>query len=121
MRISKLGLTLGLTTLLAGCLQAGPRCPPRFDVRVRLPGATPEEVERVLVEPLEQAMKSAPELAQIQSTATAELALLTLEFEPRANEDAALIWIREAIERVQPVLPTDASHPLLTRARGTCE
>ncbi|MFV8751879.1 efflux RND transporter permease subunit [Nannocystaceae bacterium ST9] len=116
-----LGLaTLTLTTTLAGCLQADPRCRVTFDVSVRLAGASPELVERELVDPLEADLKAAPGLAEIHSTASFDLAVLTLEFEPGRDGDEAMRWVHERLKSTIRVLPQDASYPEIGGRRETC-
>ncbi len=113
-------ITLALTTALASCLPTAPKCGPTFDVTVRLPGASPDQVERELVEPIEADLNPAPGLAEIRSTATFELAVLTLEFEPGRDGDEVMRWVHERLKSTIKRLPQDASYPEIGGRRETC-
>ncbi|TFV47471.1 efflux RND transporter permease subunit [Blastococcus sp. TF02A_35] len=78
------------------------------------PGASPEVVERQVVEPLEQAISSVPDVVAVTSTASTGLAAVTVELEYGSDVDAAASALQTAVSRVQAQLPDDVEPQVLT-------
>jgi len=104
---SQLTLPLILTILLCGLvgLAMTPReenpqiIVPAVEVTVALPGATPEEVEHVLLAPLEATLGAIAGVKHSYGTALPELARVLIEFEVGENEKAALVSVTERLRR----------------------
>ncbi|MDX1527329.1 MAG: efflux RND transporter permease subunit, partial [Gammaproteobacteria bacterium] len=83
-------------------------------VRVTWTGSSAEDVEDSLVNPLEQALRTADGLRQMTSTASEGGARLTLEYEEGTDMGIALDWVKEQVALVRN-LPASAEEPEITR------
>ncbi|MHB8872984.1 MAG: efflux RND transporter permease subunit [Myxococcaceae bacterium] len=90
---------------------------PVIGVSIVYPGASPETVEREVLEPVEQAIFaiSGVDGPQTSSIATDGLAQLTVQFVYEKDLQEASQDIRDAISGVRDDLPPEMEEPLLTR------
>jgi hydrophobic/amphiphilic exporter-1 (mainly G- bacteria), HAE1 family len=88
---------------------------PQLQISVPYPDASPAEVERRIVRPLEEAMGTVRRLETIRSTASQNNARVELEFEPGTNMDLASLEVRERLELVKRDLPADVQRVNLRR------
>lgn len=78
-----------------------------------LPGASPEQVEKLVINPIEEALREVDGLKKILSTATESTAVTVIQLDPDArdanktNQD-----IRQAIDRIDD-LPDAAEEPII--------
>src|SRR6056297_311305 len=92
--------------------ESAPEVPiPIAYVITTLEGITPEDAERLLVEPLETELAAIAGLDEMTSEAGEGFASVTLEFEPGFDADDALDRVREAVDRARDELPDDATDP----------
>jgi multidrug efflux pump subunit AcrB len=87
---------------------------PAIEVAVPLPGATPEEVEHLLLSPLEAALSALAGVKHSYGTALPEAARVLIEFEVGEDEQAALVAVEERLRRF--VLPPGSGEPRLQAA-----
>jgi hydrophobic/amphiphilic exporter-1 (mainly G- bacteria), HAE1 family len=80
---------------------------PVLQITVPYPDASPTEVERRIVRPLEEGLGTVRNLDVIRSTASANRARVELEFRPGTNMDMASLEVRERVEQVRRELPDD--------------
>ena len=80
---------------------------PELNVRVPYPDASPAEIERRIVRPLEEAVGTVRHLESIRASAGSDMGSLNLEFEPGTNMDLAALDVREKIDLVRSDLPDD--------------
>ncbi|MBD3235791.1 MAG: MMPL family transporter [Candidatus Eisenbacteria bacterium] len=80
---------------------------PRLFVRAAYPNATPEQVERMVVRPLEEALGSVKGLREMESSCDRDGGRVRLEFDWGHPLDLARVEIREKIDRVRRDLPDD--------------
>ncbi len=80
---------------------------PTLRVDVPYPNASPSEVERRIVRPVEEAMGTVRRLETIRSTASQNRARVELEFQPGTDMDMAALEVRERLEQVRRDLPSD--------------
>ncbi|MCV2487778.1 efflux RND transporter permease subunit [Geodermatophilus sp. YIM 151500] len=78
---------------------------PAAAVLAAQPGASPEVVERQVVEPLEQAIGSVDGVLAVTSTASTGLATIAVELEYGSDLDAATDELRTAVARTATQLP----------------
>jgi multidrug efflux pump subunit AcrB len=80
-------------------------------VTVTLPGASPEDVEELVVKKVEAKVAGISGIKQISSSAVNSFATVSVEF--RAEEDLkdAIRRLREAVANVKSELPAEASEP----------
>lgn len=89
--------------------------PPVVAVRVPYPGASPQTVEREVVNVLEDAFASIGSVDRISSTSADSLALIVVEFLFDKDLQQASQDIRDAISEVRNELPAEMEEPILTR------
>ena len=95
--------------------ESSPEIPiPIFYISTSLDGISPEDSERLLVEPLETELSSITGLKQMTSNGGEGYASVQLEFEPGFDAEAALDRVNEAVDRARPDLPEDALDPVVT-------
>ena len=95
--------------------ESAPEIPiPTLYVSTSLDGISPEDSERLLVEPLETELSALTGLKQITSNGAEGHASVQLEFEPGFDADEALDKVRESVDRAKSDLPDDASDPVVT-------
>ncbi len=88
---------------------------PVIRVTVPYPDASPAEVERKIVRPLEEELGTVRRLESITSTASQNRARLQLEFEPGTHMDLAALEVRERAELTRSRLPDDVDRIDLSR------
>ena len=88
---------------------------PVLQVTVPYPDASPAEVERRIVRPLEESLGMVRNLESIQSTASQNRGRVELEFRAGTNMDLAALEVRERLEQVRRDLPSDVQRVDLRR------
>lgn len=105
-------LATGAFAYMAIPKESSPEVPiPTIYVVTTLSGISPEDSERLLVEPLETELASISGLKEMQGSAGEGYASVTLEFEPGFDSEEALDKVREAVDRARTELPEDATEP----------
>ena len=93
-----------------------PRLLNRFPaIETRFPGATPEQVEILVTEPIEEAIREVPQVAIIESTSATGLSIVNVELDDSVtsdNQNEIIAQLREKLDSV--VLPTQALAPDLS-------
>ncbi len=90
--------------------------PPVLVVTVPYPGASPETVEREVLNRLEKSMQSIPGIDRTQADAREGSASIVLIFEFSKNMIEAADEVRNAIAAVRFKLPTEIREPIISRA-----
>lgn len=80
---------------------------PVFNVVVVFPGAPPEDVEQLVVDPLEERLGELRELKEIRSRVEDGLALVSAEFYPEADADRKHDEVMREVNALRPQLPAD--------------
>ncbi|HET9580733.1 MAG TPA: efflux RND transporter permease subunit [Usitatibacter sp.] len=88
---------------------------PVMVVTVPYPGASPETVEREIVNRVEKALQSIPQVYQMRSTAAESQAQIVIIFNFKKNMAEAADEIRNAIASVRHKLPIEMREPILQR------
>ncbi|MGZ5597773.1 MAG: efflux RND transporter permease subunit, partial [Usitatibacter sp.] len=88
---------------------------PVMVVTIPYPGASPETVEREIINRIEKALQSIPQVYQIRSTAAESQATIVIIFNFKKNMVEASDEIRNAIATVRYKLPIEMREPILTR------
>jgi len=88
---------------------------PVMVVTIPYPGASPETVEREIVNRIEKALQSIPQVYQIRSTSSESQAQIVIQFNFKKNMVEASDEIRNAIATVRYKLPVEMREPILTR------
>jgi hydrophobe/amphiphile efflux-1 (HAE1) family protein len=89
--------------------------PPVIAVSLPYPGASPQGVEREVVDPLEEAFASISGVRRIWSTSMDSFGLIIIEFEFQKNLQEASQDIRDAVSKSRRDLPREMEEPILRR------
>jgi len=104
----------GLLALDRLPLDAEPDIPvPFVNVRVVLPGISPEDAERLLIRPLETEIKSIDGVKRIDSVAATNVAYVIIEFDISHDQDKALTDVLEKVDRARAEFPQEAHEPVV--------
>ncbi|MGE0161240.1 MAG: efflux RND transporter permease subunit [Gemmatimonadales bacterium] len=87
---------------------------PMIDVMVGLPGASPEEVERRILEPLERVTWEIPGVEYVYGMAQQDGALLTVRYEVGTEPEIALTRLYGKLMASAAEAPAGATPPLVT-------
>ncbi|HEU4561690.1 MAG TPA: efflux RND transporter permease subunit, partial [Longimicrobium sp.] len=89
--------------------------PPVVSVAVPYPGASPDVVEREVVDPLEEAISSLSGVDEISASALDGFALLIVTFDYAKDVQQATQDIRDGISQIRGDLPQEMEEPILAR------
>ncbi len=89
--------------------------PPIVAVAIAYPGASPENVEREILEPIEEAISGISGVDKITSSGLDGFATLIVEFAFEKDLQEATQQIRDEISAVRNDLPPEMEEPILTR------
>jgi len=88
---------------------------PEITVTTRWPGASPQEVEREIIERQEEYLKSVEGLTRLTSESRDAMGQITLEFAVSTDIDTALLKVSTKLDQV-PSYPDDADRPVIVSA-----
>ncbi len=75
------------------------------------PGASPQEIERLIVKPIEDQLDSLDNLDQLSSTSQEGVATILAQFKLGTNLDIAAINVQSAVDAARVYLPVDLDPP----------
>jgi len=87
---------------------------PVFIVSVPQQGISPEDSERLLVRPMETALRGLDGLKEITAVASEGHAAIILEFTVDFDKDEALADVRDKVDQAKAELPEEADEPTIT-------
>lgn len=117
---SALLIVAGLAALATLPTTEDPRVLNRIaTVLTPFPGATPERVEALVTEPIEDALRALPEVDVLSSSSQTGLSVVRIELREDVD-DTAPVWseARDKLSDVRPDLPAGALSPRLDDDRG---
>jgi len=85
---------------------------PELSIRTFWPGASPEEVEREIIDEQETFLKSIPGLVEMESTAKTGTGEIYLTFKTGTHLQEALVRTSNALQQV-PSYPEDTDEPII--------
>ena len=114
-RLVSLALLLVIIAGVVSFLQVPRRLNPEVDialviVNTVLPGASPNDVERLVTIPIEDSLDDVENVTDIRSTSEENVSSVVIEFENGVNPDEARDDVQKAIDTVND-LPDDATDP----------
>ena len=113
--ITAFSLVLGIAAVMGTPREEEPQIRvPMIDVAVGLPGATPREVERRLVEPLERAIWEVPGVEYVYSAAQSDGALVTARYKVGTEPEIALTRLYGKLMANMDKMPAGATPPFVT-------
>jgi len=113
-------LTAGTYALIAMPKESTPEVVvPIGVVTTILPGATAADVERLVTDKLEPAVRNVADIDTVTSSSRLGVSIITAEFLARADIDVAIQDLRNAVEGVRGELPSDTEVPTVTKVDFT--
>ena len=79
------------------------------------PGASAEEAEKEVTDPVEQQLATLPNIKNITSISGDSYSMVTLEFNDNVNMDAISVDIRDKLEQIKGELPDNAATPVVMK------
>lgn len=86
---------------------------PYFYIGIAHEGISPEDAERLLIQPMEIELRKIEGVEEITAQASEGYATLFVEFEASADLNAAMTDVREAVDRGKSEIPTTAEEPVV--------
>ncbi len=83
-------------------------------VTVVLPGASAEDIERLVTDKMEEKLANIQNLSKLTSTSRDGVSVVTVEFLASADLDKSIQKLRDEVDKVKPDLPKDALDPTVT-------
>ena len=87
---------------------------PQIVVTTLYPGASPDDVESVVTQVLEQEISSVNGIEELRSISTEGVSTLVIEFSPDVEISDASQKVREKVDIAKADLPTDTEEPLIS-------
>lgn len=84
-------------------------------VSTPLPGATAADVERLVTDKLEPAVRNVPNIDKVTSSSVQGASIITAQFLATADIETAIQDLRNAVEGAKRDLPSDAESPTVTK------
>lgn len=84
-------------------------------VMTTYPGASPEEIETQITEPMEQQMATLTNIKNVSSISSANYSVISMEFSDKVNMDAISVDIRDKIDQIEGYMPENASTPVVMK------
>ena len=89
--------------------------PPIVSVAIPYPGASPDTVEREVIDPIEEQISAISGVKKIQSSALDSYGVITVEFIFAKDLQEATQDIRDGISQIRNDLPVEMEEPILTK------
>ena len=79
------------------------------------PGASPEQVENTVTQPIEAAMASTSNIKNISSNSSNNMSMVILESEQTANMDSVTVEMRESVDQISGYWPDTVGNPIIMK------
>ncbi len=83
-------------------------------VRVVLPGASPEDVERLVTNKIEEHLSNLPNLDTLTSTSYESLSMVVVKFKSNADLNQSIQKLKDEVDKAVPDLPVEAKAPVVS-------
>lgn len=111
-----MAVVLGISALRTIPLAEDPAFPiPTFPIVAVLPGASPTDMEQLVVDPIEETLNGLEGLKRIKTDIRDGVASLIVEFDPGVNVDAKYDEVIREVGAVRPTLPADLARLSIDR------
>jgi len=87
---------------------------PVVSISAPYPGAGPEEVERLIVEPIEDQLADLPDLSRISASAQNGVGQILVDFQFGSNVEANRANVQQAVDASRPNMPADLIPPTVS-------
>jgi len=91
---------------------------PTLTVQTRWPGASPQEIEREIIQAQEEQLQSVEGLQKLSSESLDSLARITMEFAVGANMEEALLKVNSRLQQVREY-PEDSDQPVISTSNAS--
>src|SRR5689334_20600789 len=88
---------------------------PTVSVRVSLPGASPEEVESLIAQPIEEVVNTVDGISELRSVSGQGTAIIIATFKLDRNLESAAQDVRDRVNTLGRQLPEDATPPVIQK------
>jgi HAE1 family hydrophobic/amphiphilic exporter-1 len=88
---------------------------PTVTVTTTMPGASPEELESQITEPIEEVINTISGIEELRSTTLEGVSIVVVQFLLDKNADVAAQEVRDKVATVLGQLPNDANPPIVER------
>ncbi len=78
-------------------------------------GASPEQVESAVTQPIEAAMASTSNIRNISSRSSNNMSMVILEFEQTVNMDSVTVEMRESLDQISGYWPDTVGNPIIMK------
>jgi HAE1 family hydrophobic/amphiphilic exporter-1 len=92
---------------------------PIVAVTATYPGASPAEMERLVIKPIEDQIDGIDNLDQMSATAEDGVAVVIVQFKLDTNLDYAAIDVQRRVDTARVYMPTDLDPPLVDKSAGS--
>ncbi|GAB5521812.1 MAG: efflux RND transporter permease subunit [Rhodothermales bacterium] len=86
---------------------------PNIVVTTIYPGASPDDIESIISQPIEQEIQGINGIKNIRSTSTEGVSTVIVEFDPSVSMDDAFQKVRDKVDIAKAELPSDVEEPLV--------
>ncbi len=105
----------GITAALAIPKESSPEVQiPVGIITTILPGASAEDVERLITDKIEDRVLGVERVSKVTSSSAAGVSSVTVEFEANADIDKSIQLLKDEVDKAKPELPTEAEDPSVT-------
>ncbi len=87
---------------------------PIIIVSVVYPGVSPEDIEKLVTNPMERKLKELKNVKEMTSTSSESVSIVQIEFETDMDMDEAYQKVRDKVDQAKPDIPDDVEDPVLT-------
>ncbi|MEZ6108396.1 MAG: efflux RND transporter permease subunit [Pirellulaceae bacterium] len=91
---------------------------PTISVETRWPGASPQEIEREIVQPQEEQLQSVEGVTKMSSQSTDSAGTVVMEFAVGTDMDEAVLKVNSRLQQVREY-PIDADKPVITTSNSS--
>lgn len=107
-------MLLGIYGLIATPRQEDPEISvPMIDIFYRMPGATAEEISKLLVGPNERVLSEIPGVKHVYSMSDKEMGIITLEYHVGEDMESAIVRTNDKLQSNKDMLPPGAEPPMM--------
>jgi HAE1 family hydrophobic/amphiphilic exporter-1 len=90
-------------------------------VTAAYPGASPADMERLVIKPIEDQIDGIDNLDELSATAEDGIASVVVQFQLDTNLDYAAIDVQRRVDTARVYMPTDLDPPLVDKSQGSSQ
>ncbi len=87
---------------------------PQIVVTLLYPGASPDDVESLITQPVEREIQAVNGIKEIRSTSVQGVSTIVVEFDPDISIDDAYQKVRDKVDVARPTLPGEVEEPIVS-------